>query len=247
MKQNEKEGIKRAYKPGKRLRNARERRGWQLATIARDTGIRQVYLEALESNDKSAIPGEAYYRAYIKHYARYLGLKPEFWLEKVDIGGAAAPRVHQEHTPENLVLRDLRPHTLWITKWSILLVICYVIWLFWPSEDALHTQALRQKNVLELYSTQDTELMLLTSHSHGTGITLFSSDANAPLKQTITPGEVYFVPSDAVALKAENWDHTDLYINGIPLHSFHHLLNDHGVLRHDLDRLKSLANLKASY
>ena len=59
---------------GQRLAAAREQRGWSLADAQRSTDIRLKYLEALERGDVDALPGWAYARAFIRTYARALGL-----------------------------------------------------------------------------------------------------------------------------------------------------------------------------
>lgn len=61
---------------GERLRHERERRGLDLDDVARATRIDRAFLEALE-NDASpdAFPEPMYARAFLREYARYLGLK----------------------------------------------------------------------------------------------------------------------------------------------------------------------------
>jgi transcriptional regulator with XRE-family HTH domain len=61
---------------GERLRHERERRGLELDDVARATRIDRSFLEALE-NDASpdAFPEPMYARAFLREYARYLGLK----------------------------------------------------------------------------------------------------------------------------------------------------------------------------
>ncbi|HEY2326856.1 MAG TPA: helix-turn-helix domain-containing protein [Gaiellaceae bacterium] len=57
-----------------RLAAARAERGWSLADAERETGIRTKYLAALERGDLDALPGWAYARAFLRTYARALGL-----------------------------------------------------------------------------------------------------------------------------------------------------------------------------
>lgn len=59
---------------GARLAAARAERGWSLADAQRNTDIRLKYLEALERGDLDALPGWAYARAFVRTYARALGL-----------------------------------------------------------------------------------------------------------------------------------------------------------------------------
>jgi transcriptional regulator with XRE-family HTH domain len=61
---------------GERLRHERERRGIDLDTAAQATRIDRAFLEALEADAApKAFPEPMYARAFLREYARYLGLK----------------------------------------------------------------------------------------------------------------------------------------------------------------------------
>src|SRR5437016_14651469 len=62
---------------GKKLREARERRGITLREIADTTKISVSALEALERNDISRLPGGIFGRAFVRSYALEVGLDPE--------------------------------------------------------------------------------------------------------------------------------------------------------------------------
>jgi transcriptional regulator with XRE-family HTH domain len=59
---------------GARLRQERESRKLPLSQIAEETRISQRYLEAIEADDMSAMPGEFFFRAFVRQYATYLGV-----------------------------------------------------------------------------------------------------------------------------------------------------------------------------
>lgn len=59
---------------GEELRRARERRGIALAAIADQTKITRSLLEGLERGDCSRWPGGIYNRAYVRDYAKAVGL-----------------------------------------------------------------------------------------------------------------------------------------------------------------------------
>lgn len=63
-------------KAGARLRAAREALGLSLAQVAQELRIRSDYLAALESMNVNLIPGKAFARAYLRDYAKRLGLAP---------------------------------------------------------------------------------------------------------------------------------------------------------------------------
>ena len=66
---------------GQTLRAAREGKGWDLARAERDTRIRTRYLAALEAGEYGDLPSTVYTRGFVREYARYLGLNPEWCLD----------------------------------------------------------------------------------------------------------------------------------------------------------------------
>jgi cytoskeleton protein RodZ len=62
---------------GAYLREARERAGIPLRTIAVNTKISMPALEALERNDLSRLPGGIFTRAFVRSYAKEVGIDPE--------------------------------------------------------------------------------------------------------------------------------------------------------------------------
>ncbi len=61
---------------GKVLRETRERKGYDLATVARRLRIRPDILRAIEAGDFAAMPPRGYTRNMVNAYARLLGLNP---------------------------------------------------------------------------------------------------------------------------------------------------------------------------
>lgn len=59
---------------GELLRRTREEKGLSLKDVQVETKIRIRYLEALERGDDSAVPGEVYFRGFLRTYANFLGL-----------------------------------------------------------------------------------------------------------------------------------------------------------------------------
>jgi cytoskeletal protein RodZ len=67
---------------GGKLREARERKGVSLRTIAEATKISVGVLEALERNDVSRLPGGIFSRAFVRSYAAEVGLDPETTIQE---------------------------------------------------------------------------------------------------------------------------------------------------------------------
>jgi cytoskeletal protein RodZ len=66
---------------GPTLRAAREGKRWDIARAERETRIRARYLTALEAGDYADLPDPVYTRGFVRNYARYLGLDPEWCLD----------------------------------------------------------------------------------------------------------------------------------------------------------------------
>jgi cytoskeletal protein RodZ len=62
---------------GAYLRQAREKRGISLQQVSVTTKISARVLDALERNDPSKLPGAIFSRAFVRSYAREVGLEPE--------------------------------------------------------------------------------------------------------------------------------------------------------------------------
>jgi cytoskeleton protein RodZ len=102
---------------GAYLREARERRGVSLREIAATTRISLSALEALERNNISRLPGGIFTRAFVRAYAREVGLDPErtvrefvarFPRESVTEGSTYPPQAHEDLDTE----REKRPSRL---------------------------------------------------------------------------------------------------------------------------------------
>jgi cytoskeleton protein RodZ len=67
---------------GRKLREARERRGLSLRQISNATKISMLTLEALERNDIARLPGGIFGRGVVRSYALEVGLDPESAIEE---------------------------------------------------------------------------------------------------------------------------------------------------------------------
>lgn len=66
---------------GDQLKQCRLERGLSLEEVADKLRIRRPFLEALESGSWDILPGEAYFKGFLRSYAEYLGLDPLPMLE----------------------------------------------------------------------------------------------------------------------------------------------------------------------
>jgi hypothetical protein len=70
------------FEIGNSLREARERQGLGYPEIELATKIRSKYIRALEEEDFTAIPGDAYIRGFLRTYADYLGLDGDVYVDE---------------------------------------------------------------------------------------------------------------------------------------------------------------------
>jgi hypothetical protein len=70
------------FEIGNSLREARERQGLGYPEIELATKIRAKYIRALEEEDFTAIPGDAYIRGFLRTYADYLGLDGDVYVDE---------------------------------------------------------------------------------------------------------------------------------------------------------------------
>lgn len=76
---------------GSQLRAAREAQGLTIVQVFKATRIKSVYLEALEANRISALPGPVQARGFVRSYANYLGLDGETLASTLDVLGPVTP------------------------------------------------------------------------------------------------------------------------------------------------------------
>ena len=69
---------------GAQLKAQREMLGYSLQDVAQHTRIRKTYLESIEDNQFSDLPGQAYVTGFVKAYARYLDFDSSALLAQLE-------------------------------------------------------------------------------------------------------------------------------------------------------------------
>lgn len=120
---------------GRKLREARERKGVSLRQIANATKISIGALEALERDDISRLPGGIFSRAFVRSYAIEVGLEPDetirdfitqFPNDAVAAGHPASPYVEDSEALES----DRRMATTFLRLVGISLPLAGVVLYF---------------------------------------------------------------------------------------------------------------------
>jgi len=78
---------------GETLRDARMRRGLDVADVEERTKIRAKYLRALEGEEWDQLPGPTFVRTFLRTYAEVVGLDPALLIEEYRVS-------HQPEEPE---------------------------------------------------------------------------------------------------------------------------------------------------
>jgi hypothetical protein len=72
------------FEIGSSLREARHRRGIEIAQAEQATKVRGKYLRALEDEQFALLPSETYVKGFLRTYAEYLGLDGQLYVDEYD-------------------------------------------------------------------------------------------------------------------------------------------------------------------
>jgi len=113
---------------GENLRRERELRGIDLREMADATKISIRFLQALEQDRVDILPGGIFPRAFVRQYAKYLGLDPERLVAEFVYahGGETAPRRDprapvrvDQGTPRGLIIAGVVLGLLGLVGWKV--------------------------------------------------------------------------------------------------------------------------------
>jgi cytoskeleton protein RodZ len=116
---------------GERLKREREMREVSLDELTKSTRISQRFLEALENEDWSKLPGGVFGRGFVRTIAGYLGLDEESLLGEYDLARGDVSR-SAPHKPEDRI-----PATpVWVPILSVLAICAILAGLFFGGKYA---------------------------------------------------------------------------------------------------------------
>jgi hypothetical protein len=108
------------FEIGNSLREARERQGLGYPEIELATKIRAKYIRALEEEDFTSIPGDAYIRGFLRTYAEYLGLDGDVYVDEYASRFITSWRDELPPKPER---RRIRTHDRRLERRAVVLVL----------------------------------------------------------------------------------------------------------------------------
>ena len=112
------------FEIGNSLREARERQGLGYPEIELATKIRAKYIRALEEEDFTSIPGDAYIRGFLRTYAEYLGLDGDVYVDEYASRFITSWRDELPPRPER---RRIRTRERRLERRAVLLVLAGVV------------------------------------------------------------------------------------------------------------------------
>ena len=112
------------FEIGHSLREARERQGLGYPEIELATKIRAKYIRALEEEDFTSIPGDAYIRGFLRTYADYLGLDGDVYVDEYASRFITSWR---DEIPPRRERRKIRTRERPIERRAVLLVLAGIV------------------------------------------------------------------------------------------------------------------------
>lgn len=131
---------------GDRLKEARKAKGYTLDDLQDITKIQKRYLNGIENEDYSSMPGSFYVRAFIKQYAEAVGLDADEMLalykdssssaEKVEEEQPlAAPNLSRRSTRNTGQLNQVMPKIIAALFIIVILVVLVFLWKHSPAKS----------------------------------------------------------------------------------------------------------------
>jgi transcriptional regulator with XRE-family HTH domain len=214
-----------SWRAGRKLEAAREQRGLTLEQVAATTRVRREFLEALEEMNAKLLPGKAYALAYLKSYAKLLGLDPAEILEQFQREVALS---REDATPQ---VRDpkSRPRIArpWLPAMALgLVAAAFVGWQavkenFTPAAPTAQAMAAqtraapREQAAPAAQATMQGQVEIRARAA--ARLEVRGPDGTIYLYRTLQPGEVYRPdPGPGWTLHARDGGEFELFVDGAP-------------------------------
>jgi cytoskeletal protein RodZ len=185
------------FEIGNSLREARERQGLGYPEIELATKIRAKYIRALEEEDFTAIPGDAYIRGFLRTYAEYLGLDGDVYVDEYASRFITSWRDELPPRPER---RRIRTRERRLERRAVLLVLAGIVvvtvlvFAAWQIPgSSTHVPGLGKK---QHQKTAPAHQLVLRGVGRGTYVEVRRSRASGKvdLQATVEPGQTDRLP-----------------------------------------------------
>ena len=185
------------FEIGNSLREARERQGLGYPEIELATKIRAKYIRALEEEDFTSIPGDAYIRGFLRTYAEYLGLDGDVYVDEYASRFITSWRDELPPRPER---RRIRTRERRLERRAVLLVlagivlVAVLVFAAWQIPgSSTHVPGLGKKQHRHSAATSQ---LVLHGVGRGTYVEVRRSRASGKvdLQATVEPGQIDRLP-----------------------------------------------------
>lgn len=146
-----------SFKPGQRLKKARELRGLSVDQVATELRLSRRIVDGIEADDYRELPEPAFVRGYMRRYAQLVKLSPDDIATRFDQSYAAdAATPAPDARPRNpiQILGDLARPKLRLGRllsWaSLALILLLFVGLFWGRQDSASVVVEEEPAVVEV-------------------------------------------------------------------------------------------------
>lgn len=210
-----------AWRAGRKLSEARRQRGWSIEEVADRIRVRKEFLEALEDMNVKLLPGKAYALAFLRSYARELGMDEKAILDQFQ-DESALTREDASKQIRNPTSKPRRQRPWTLAAAVVVIAALFVGWRAYEANNApgeevaaapaavntdpglpMATQGPVTRHVVEVRANAEAWL-----EARGPDGTVF-------LSRTLQPGDVYRPDaSPGWTLHARDGGAFDLFVDG---------------------------------
>jgi cytoskeleton protein RodZ len=205
------------FEIGNSLREARERQGLGYPEIELATKIRAKYIRALEEEDFTAIPGDAYIRGFLRTYSDYLGLDGDVYVDEYASRFITSWRdeipPRQERPRIRTRGRPVDRRVVLLALVGVAVVAALVFAAFSIPGSSAHGPGGGTKNK---QPSQPATQLVLSGVKRGTYVEVRRDKASGKLdlQGTVSPGQVDRIPGDRFYLLVRNPTGVQITLNG---------------------------------
>lgn len=210
------------WRAGRKLSEARKQLGWSLEEVADRIRVRREFLAALEDMNVKLLPGKAYALAFLRSYARELGIDEKAIVDQFQDESALT----REDAQKQIRGPSSRPHARrpWLAAAVLVAAAAgFVSWraLTHDNEDQVAEQGTASAPAV-LGSTpvggETEELRVVEIRALSEAwLSARGPDGTVFLDRVLQPGDVYRPdPSPGWTLHARDGGAFELFVNGVP-------------------------------
>jgi len=209
-----------AWRAGRKLSEARRQLGLSIEEVADRIRVRREFLEALEEMNVKLLPGKAYALAFLRSYARELGIDEKAIVDQFQ-DECALTREDVQPQLRNPVSKPRRERPWLFAAALVLLAAGFVGWRALSSNDPVQTAetpAVTAPATVETASpATGTERRVVEIRAvTAAWLETRGPDGTVFLSRTLQPGDVYRPdPSPGWTLHARDGGAFELYVNGM--------------------------------